>query len=80
MNQDQLDSLIRSVVKVIAPLLVAHGMSSLATTLTLNSTVETIGGVVATVLAFWASHKSNAPTAPTAPQPPAPAQNAPPSK
>lgn len=60
MNQDQIDSLIRSVVKVISPLLVAHGMTSLATTLSLQSSVETIGGVVALVLAFWASHKSNA--------------------
>ena len=64
-NQDQLDSLIRGIVKAVGPLLVAHGLNALSTTLNTDSTIECIGGVVMTVLAFYASHKSNAP-APTA--------------
>jgi predicted lipid-binding transport protein (Tim44 family) len=74
-NQDQIDSLIRGIVKGVGPLLVAHGLTALSTTLNTDSTIECIGGAVMTVLAFYASHKSNAPAPTTAP--PAPATPAP---
>jgi hypothetical protein len=72
MNQDQLDSAVRTAVKIIGPLLIAHGLQSVATVLNTESVIdaiaEGIGGLAATVLACWSSHRSNAsPTIPAIP-------------
>jgi hypothetical protein len=60
MNQDQVDSLVRSLAKIAGGILTAHGLTDVATTVTSASVEELITGILMAVIGFYASHKSNA--------------------
>jgi hypothetical protein len=68
MNQDQIDSIIRSLAKIIGGILVAHGATQMATVINAPDVIEAIGGVVTAGLSMYASHTSNA-TPPATPTP-----------
>jgi hypothetical protein len=77
MNQDQLDSLVRTALKMIGGILIAHGAQQAATAINTPDAVEFVAGLVAAGISVYASHKSNAPASnPTPPtQPCTPKQN-----
>lgn len=60
MNQDQIDSIIRKALAMLASVLGAHGLTAMATTVNSTDTAELVSSVVLAGLAFYASHKSNA--------------------
>jgi hypothetical protein len=64
MNSDQINSLVRSIIKMAGAILVAHGASKLAATISLEPVIEGVVGVIGAGYAIYLSHKSNAtPTA-----------------
>ena len=60
MNQDQIDSLVRSLLKVVGGILAAHGAVAVAGTLNSMNTIELVSGIVTTLIGFYASHTTNA--------------------
>ena len=60
MNQDHIDSLVRSLAKVAGGILTAHGAVAAATILNSSNILELISGIVMSVIAFYASHTTNA--------------------
>ena len=72
MNQDQIDSIVRSGLKMVGGVLLTHGYMNAAAekVFTSNSTVEAVAGLILAGLGIYASHKSNASTTPA--WPPAP--------
>ena len=71
-NQDQIDSLVRTAAKIAGGILAAHGLTGAATALNSSSVEEAIGGLLLAVLGAWGSHKSNASPAQNQPVPPPP--------
>jgi hypothetical protein len=71
MNQDQIDSLVRTFAKIIGGILIAHGAQQMATAINAPDVIEAVGGLITAGISMYASHKSNAaPTTPAAqPQP-----------
>jgi len=67
MNQDQIDSLVRTCLKMVGGILVAHGAQQMATTVTSPAVIEAVIGIVTAGLSIYASHKSNAPVVPPKP-------------
>ena len=59
-NQDQIDSLVRTAAKIAGGILTAHGLTGAATVLNASSVEEAIGGLILALLGAWSSHKSNA--------------------
>jgi len=60
MNDDQLNSLVRTLMKMIGAVLAAHGAAQLSTALNTPAAIETIGGVISAAIAIWGSHRNNA--------------------
>jgi len=58
-NQDQLDSLVRTAAKMAGAILTAHGLNSMATAINSSDTISVATGAVLALLAMWSSHKSN---------------------
>lgn len=65
MNQDQIDSLVRTVCKMAGGILAAHGLANAATVVNSTNVVEAITGVVVAVIGIAASHTTNATTVST---------------
>jgi len=63
MNQDQINSLVRTVIKIVGSALVTHGMTQAASIL---NTEDVIGAVVIIVGVIW-SHLDNKTIPPTQP-------------
>jgi hypothetical protein len=82
MNQDQIDSLVRTALKMISAVLTAHGAQQLATAVTAPSTIELAIGLVMGALSLYASHSthSDPPVASSAPVAAAAADSTPASK
>ena len=59
-NQDQIDSLVRTAAKIAGGILTAHGLTGAATVLNASSVEVAIGGLILALLGAWSSHKSNA--------------------
>jgi len=59
MNQDQIDSLVRSVVKIAGGILTAHGLTASATIVNSQNVIELITGIVMAVIGFYASHTTH---------------------
>lgn len=59
-NQDQTDSIVRKVLAVVGGVLATNGLPELSKGVTATSTEQVVTGIVLAVIAFWASHKSNA--------------------
>jgi hypothetical protein len=73
MNQDQLDSLVRTILKMLSAILIAHGAQQMATIISTPDVIEAVIGVVTAGVSIYASHTSNAPassTSATTPTPP----------
>ena len=59
MNQDQIDSVVRSLVKVAGGILTAHGLTATAAIVNSQNVIELLVGIVMAVAGFYASHTSN---------------------
>ena len=67
MNQDQINSLVRSALKIVAAMLVTHGLTQAAAIIN----TEDVAGLVVGVIGLLASHYTHAtPPAVAAPVPP----------
>jgi hypothetical protein len=71
MNQDQINSLTRTGLKIIGGILAAHGGQQMATLINTPDVVQFVSGLVVTGIAIYASHTTHAPTPPPV-QPPKP--------
>ena len=60
MNQDQIDSLVRSLLKVVGGILAAHGLTATAGIVNSTNVTELISGIVVTLIGFYASHTNAA--------------------
>ena len=58
-NQDQIDSLVRALVKWGGGVLSAHGFVALSTAVSTPAVAQAVGGIIAALLAQWASHKTH---------------------
>lgn len=65
MNQDQIDSIVRSVCKVAGGILIAHGATQAAAIINAPDVIEAIGGLVMVIIGICASHATHAPNVPT---------------
>jgi hypothetical protein len=60
MNQDQIDSLVRTLCKIGGGILAAHGAQQMATVINTPDVVEAITGIITAAISIYASHTSNA--------------------
>lgn len=75
MNQDQIDSLVRTALKIVAGAVIAHGGSQvLAGAINTPDVAELVTGIIMAILSAYASHKSNGvqPSTPAQPSKPIP--------
>lgn len=67
MNQDQVNSLVRSGLKVVGGILIAHGATNAAAVLSTGPVIEAICGVVTAIIGIvWSHWNHKADPAPTA--------------
>lgn len=59
MNNDQLNSLVRSGLKVVGAVLAAHGAQQWATIVTAPAVVEAVSGLVMTGIGIYLSHQTH---------------------
>ena len=60
MNQDQINSLTRSLLKMISGAMAAHGLVQASITLNRGDVIELIVSTIVGVVAIYGSHKNNA--------------------
>lgn len=60
MNQDQINSIVRKLLAMVASILGAHGLTAMATTVNSSDTTELVVGVIMAGASFYASHKTHA--------------------
>ena len=60
MNKDQLIALLTGLAKVIGGILAARGLTNAATVINTPDMIQSVAGIIITLLSFYAGHKYNA--------------------